>query len=282
MSRRSSEMVVAAGFLVAAAAALGFIAAYVLALDTQVLGVLLGVACAGIAVGLMLWSAKLLPGGTYVEKRAPMRPPEDEQDSFVETLDRGGSQTPGIVRRTLLFAGLTLGAALVVPIRSLLLPSSPHPGKALETTPWKRGDRMVTREGVLVLATDVEVGSILTVFPEGFPTADDATAVLIRLDPRDLRRPGATSAQGAAGGLVAFSKLCTHAGCPVGLYEQTTHQLLCPCHQTIFDVIRGAVPIAGPAGRPLPQLPLRINAQGYVEADGGFDGQVGPTYWRRE
>lgn len=282
MTRRGAEWAAATSFLAAAAGAVGFIAAYVLDADTQVLGVLLGVACAGIAVGMVVWSAKLLPGGTFVEKRPPMTPPKDEQTAFVQTLDRGGAQTPGLVRRTLLLAGLTLGAALVVPIRSLLLPSSPHPGKALETTPWKRGERMVTKDGTLVLAEDVEVGSFLTVFPEGFPDADDATAVLIRLDPNDLRRPGATSADGAAGGLVAFSKLCTHAGCPVGLYEQTTQQLFCPCHQSIFDVIRSARVVAGPAGRPLPQLPLRIDDQGYVEADGGFDGQVGPTYWRRE
>lgn len=282
MTRRWAEAWAAGSFLVATLAALGFIAAYVLAADTQVLGVLLGLACAGLALGLVLWSAKLLPGGTHVEKRAPMQPPKEEQTAFVDTLDRGGAQTPGIVRRTLLLAGLALGAAVVVPIRSLLLPTQPHPGKALQTTPWKRGDRMVTREGSLVLASDVELGSFLTVFPEGSPEADDATAVLIRLDARLLDRPGATSAAGAAGGLVAFSKLCTHAGCPVGLYEERTHELFCPCHQTVFDVVKGAEPIAGPAARPLPQLPLRINAEGYVEADGGFHGQVGPTYWRKE
>lgn len=282
MTRRSSEVTVAVAFLAAAAAAIGFIAAYVLDAGTPLLGLLLGLACAGIAVGLVLWSGKLLPGGTFVEKREPMKPPKEEQTAFVETLDRGGSQTPGIVRRTVVLAGLALGAAVVVPFRSLLLPGQPHPGRALETTPWKRGERMVTRDGRLVLADDVEVGSFLTVFPEGDPEADDATAILIGLDPAVLDRPGAVARSGSARGLVAFSKLCTHAGCPVGLYEQTTQQLLCPCHQSVFDVLSGAQPIAGPAARPLPQLPLRINAQGYVEADGGFHGQVGPTYWRRE
>jgi ubiquinol-cytochrome c reductase iron-sulfur subunit len=282
VSRRSSEVTVAVAFLAGAAAAVGFIAAYVLDADTPVLGLLLGLACAGMALGLVLWSGKLLPAGTFVEKREPMPPPEDEQTAFVQTFVRGGAQTPGIVRRTVVLAGLALGAAVVVPFRSLLLPGQPHPGRALETTPWQRGDRMVTRDGRLVLADDVEVGSFLTVFPEGDPEADDATAVLIKLDPALLDRPGAVARSGSAQGLVAFSKLCTHAGCPVGLYEQTTHQLLCPCHQTVFDVLSGAQPIAGPAARPLPQLPLRIDDQGYVEADGGFHGQVGPTYWRRE
>jgi Rieske Fe-S protein len=91
-----------------------------------------------------------------------------------------------------------------------------------------------------------------------------------------------TGAPLAAAGIVVFSKLCTHAGCPVGLYEQTAHQLFCPCHQSVFDVIEAGRVLGGPAARPLPQLPVGIDGQGYVVADGDFHGQVGPTYWRRE
>ncbi len=280
MRQRPAERWVAVFFLSAAGAAGGFVAAYALAASSQLLGLLLAVAFAALAAGLILWAGSLLPSGTYVEKRPPMQPPKPQQTAFVETLKRGGSRTPNMVRRTLVLAGLALGAAAVVPLRGLLMPGYAPPGRALAHTPWRRGKRLMTRAGDLVTATDIAVGTSLTVFPEGEPDADDASATLVRLDPRDLNRAGAGSAAGAADGIVVFSKLCTHAGCPVGLYEQTSHQLFCPCHQSIFDVIDKGRAIAGPAVRPLPQLPVTIDAEGYVTAAGDFDGQVGPTYWR--
>jgi ubiquinol-cytochrome c reductase iron-sulfur subunit len=282
VTRRSAELTVAACFLGTAVAGGRFVAAYLLAASPQVLGTLLGVAFAALALGLVLWSTRLLPGGTYVEKREPMQPPEPEQDAFVEELQRGESQTPNVVRRALVLAGLGLAAATVVPLRSLLLPGKQPPAAALAHTEWRSGMRMMTRDGTLIRADDVAVGTSLTVFPEGLPDADDASATLVRLDPRDLQRPGATSAPRAAAGIVVFSKLCTHAGCPVGLYEQTAHQLFCPCHQSVFDVTEAGRVLGGPAARPLPQLPVSIDGQGYVVADGDFHGQVGPTYWRRE
>jgi ubiquinol-cytochrome c reductase iron-sulfur subunit len=281
MSRRSAELVVSASFLATALAGGGFVAAYVLEASPQVLGTLLGVAFAALALGLVLWSMKLLPGGTYVEKREPMQPPEPEQDEFVDTLQRGEGQTPNAVRRALVLAGLGLAAAAIVPLRSLLLPGKERPDVALAHTLWRPGMRMMTREGKLIRADEVAVGTSLTVFPEGLPDSDDSSATLVRLDPAELRRRGAKSARGAAAGIVVFSKLCTHAGCPVGLYEQTAHQLFCPCHQSVFDVIDAGRAIAGPAVRALPQLPVSIDGQGYVVADGDFLGQVGPTYWRR-
>jgi ubiquinol-cytochrome c reductase iron-sulfur subunit len=280
VTRRSATAWTAACFLAAAGAAVGFVVAYALGAGTQVLGLLLGSACVGLALGLVLWAAQLLPSGTFVEEREPMRAPEAPQTAFVDTLDRGGRSTPGIIRRTLLLAGLALGAAVVVPLRSLLLSSSEPPGRALRETPWRRGVRMITREGELVRAESLALGTSLTVFPEGRPEADDATTILLRLDPQDLRRPDARGAEAAVDGILAFSKLCTHAGCPVGLYEQTTHQLFCPCHQSIFDVTDAAQPIAGPAVRALPQLPLSVDDAGYLVAAGEFEGQVGPTFWR--
>jgi ubiquinol-cytochrome c reductase iron-sulfur subunit len=281
VSSRSAEVGTSVCFLATAAGAGGFVAAYVLQADTVVLGTLLGVAFAALALGLVLWSAKLLPGGTYVESREPMEPPPEEQDPFVTDLRRGQGRTPGLVRRTLLLSGLGLLAAAVVPLRSLLLPGHQPPGRALAGTFWHDGVRLMTREGELIKDEDVAVGTSLSVFPEGEPDADDASATLVRLDPRDLERPGAISARGAAAGIVVFSKLCTHAGCPVGLYEQTAKQLFCPCHQSVFDVVAGGKVLGGPAARPLPQLPVAIDADGYVVARGDFIGQVGPTYWRR-
>lgn len=278
MSERSAAAWVAGAFLGAAAAAVGFVVAYILDASPQALGGLLGLACALLAIGLVLWGTHLLPGGTYVEERPPLPPSDAEQDAFLDTVTRGGAQTPGVVRRTLLVCGLALGAAVVVPLRSLLLPGDEPPSTALRTTAWRRGVRMMTSEGELIRADEVPENSELTLFPEGKPDADDATVVLVRVDPRELdRRPD----DPALAGILAFSKLCTHAGCPVGLFEQTTRQLFCPCHQSSFDVLAGAKPVAGPAVRPLPRLPLAVDDQGYLVADGDFEGQVGPTFWRK-
>ncbi|SEK69486.1 menaquinol-cytochrome c reductase iron-sulfur subunit precursor [Blastococcus sp. DSM 46786] len=280
MTRRSAEAWVAAAFLGATATAVGFIAAYVVDASPQALGGLLGATCALLALGLVIWSHTLLPHGTYVEERSPVQPPEETQDALVDTMARGSGGTPALVRRTLVLAGLGLGAALVVPLRSLLLPSSEPPGEALRHSPWQPGARLMTRAGDLVRSEEVVPGTELTVFPEGELRADDATAVVIRLPDEDVRLLDEATAALAVGGIVAFSKLCTHAGCPVGLYEQTTRQLFCPCHQSVFDVLRGAEPTAGPAVRPLPQLPLGVDDAGYLVARGEFRGQVGPSFWR--
>jgi ubiquinol-cytochrome c reductase iron-sulfur subunit len=261
----------------------GFVAAYVLQAGPQALGLSLGIACAALAVGLMLWSAKLLPGGTFVEQREPMTPPRDEQTAFVDTLDRGGEQTPGIVRRTLVLSGLGFLAVLVVPLRGLIPTGTPlPPWRALERTPWQPGRRLVDKDGKPFRAADVAVGTALTVFPDGRTRADDAQAMLLRVDPADIPLMSAETRRRSASGLLCYSKICTHAGCPVGLYEQTSHQLVCPCHLSVFDVLQQARASNGPAARPLPQLPLEVDGDGYVVAAGDFQGQVGPTYWRRE
>jgi ubiquinol-cytochrome c reductase iron-sulfur subunit len=280
VSRRSSERGVAVCFLLSAAGTGGFVAAYVLHAGPQLVGLCLGAAFAALAVGLVLWSAKLLPGGTYVEQREPLTPPRDEQTAFVDTLDRGGEQTPGIVRRSLVLACLGLLAALVVPLRSLIPAGSPAPSRALRETPWRAGRRLVTREGEAVRAQDVVAGTALTVFPEGRTRADDAQAMLVRVDAADIPLLSEETRRRSVSGLLAYSKLCTHAGCPVGLYEQTSRQLVCPCHLSVFDVLDGARAASGPAVRPLPQLPLGVDADGYVVAAGDFRGQVGPTFWR--
>lgn len=282
MSRRSSERGITVCFLSSAAGTGGFVTAYILGAGPQLLGVLLGAAFVALAIGFVLWSAKLLPSGTYVEQREPMQPPRDEQTAFVETLDRGGEQTPGILRRALMLSGLGLTAAVLVPLYSLIPSASPKPSRALMETPWRAGRRLVNREGEAILASNVPVGTALTVFPEGRTSADDAQAMLVRIDPRDVSLLPAQVRRWAASGLLAYSKICTHAGCPVGLYEQTSRQLVCPCHLSVFDVLDGARATYGPAARPLPQLPLDLDDDGYVVATGDFQGQVGPTYWRPE
>jgi ubiquinol-cytochrome c reductase iron-sulfur subunit len=124
----------------------------------------------------------------------------------------------------------------------------------------------VTAEDMPVAATDVPAGGIATVFPEGHTNAADSATLLIRLPDGDY---------------AAYSKICTHAGCPVGLYDPVANQLFCPCHQSVFDVGDGAAPIEGPATRPLPRLPIELDEDGYLVAVSDYPEPVGPGFWNR-
>jgi ubiquinol-cytochrome c reductase iron-sulfur subunit len=173
-------------------------------------------------------------------------------------------------------AGISLVAALLLPARSL----GPSPGRSLFRTPWKAGRRLATPDGAVLRPEDLELGNIVTVFPEGAVDADDAATLLIRVEADLLQLPPDRLA-GAPGGLVAYSKICTHVGCPVGLYRETTHELVCPCHQSTFDVLHGAQPTFGPATRALPQLPIGVDEEGYLIALGDYPEPVGPGFWNR-
>lgn len=161
-----------------------------------------------------------------------------------------------------------------------LLNGSTDARRALRETSWRRGDALVTEDGTAVSSDDVEAGAMLTVWPEHSIGASDSQVVLIRLDPERLDPAGQT-ARLSADGLVAYSKLCTHMGCPMGLYQQDPDVLVCPCHQAVFDVLDGARPVHGPARRPLPQLPLDTGDDGVLRAAGPFTDTVGPSWWGR-
>jgi ubiquinol-cytochrome c reductase iron-sulfur subunit len=159
---------------------------------------------------------------------------------------------------------------------------------------WRKGLRAVTLGANRPLrpADLTAPGSMITVIPEGYSDDDDALAkagvILIKFAPGELDIP--TKYQGGTlvgtmnwtvDNIVAYSKICTHVGCPVALYEQTTHHILCPCHQSTFDAAHGANVIFGPAARPLPQLPLTTDANGYLVAASDFTQPVGPSFWER-
>ena len=249
---------------------------YAMGGQVQAEGALIGGAMAGLAIGFVLWGKHLMPRGPFVEERELLRP-DPEEVAVLETDLLAAGQ--GIERRRFLFRMLlwalgALGVAAVFPIRSL----GPAPKSSLFRTPWRRGVKVVTPEGLAVKATDLPVGGILTIFPAGHTDAADAQAVLIRIDPAALAPlPGRET--WSPGGLIAYSKICTHAGCPVGLYEQVSQRLFCPCHQSVFDVLDGARPTAGPATRALPQLPLAIGTDGGLVAGGDFSAPVGPGFW---
>ncbi len=268
----------AVAFALSIAAGLAVTVVYAFGGQPQLEGVLLAVALGGLGAGLILWGKRLIGEGPLTEERDRGPSPETERDAAEGAIARGGEE---IGRRRfltrLLFGALgALGLAALFPIRSL----GPSPGRTLFRTRWTPGARLVNEDGVPVTAADLQVGSVITVFPEGHVGAADSQTVLIRVEPALLRLPPDRLAE-APDGHVAYSKVCTHAGCPVGLYQAETHLLLCPCHQSTFDVLDGAVPVFGPAARPLPQLPVEIDGDGFLRARGDFPEPIGPGYWDR-
>jgi ubiquinol-cytochrome c reductase iron-sulfur subunit len=270
---------IAAVFAISAAAALGLAITYIAGGQPQVEGALLAVALGGIGAGLVMWAAHLLPNEPVIGEREPMESDEREREAFVEEFTGGEQQ---LVRRRFLLrmlalAGGALGVAALFPIRSL----GPSPGHSLTRTKWRRGSRVVDETGRALRMGDVRLNGIVTVFPDGH--VDDATSqtVLIHVPPDQLRLSRERESW-APNGYVAYSKICTHAGCPVGLYRTSDHQLLCPCHQSTFDVLDGAQPVFGPAARPLPQLPMEVDDEGYLVARSDFTEPVGPSFWNRK
>jgi ubiquinol-cytochrome c reductase iron-sulfur subunit len=275
VSERRASARVSIAFLVATGSAIGLATVYALGGQTQLEGALLALAFLSIGVGLVTWAKHLLPQGPYAEKRSPLPTSDAERRAFTRDLERAGVVTRRTALvRLLVLAGAAVGGALVIPLRSL----GPRPSRSSLRTQWADGRRAVNGQGALVRATDIPVDGLVTVYPEGDLQSADGQAVLMRVDPRRLvAEPGRED--WAPEGLVAYSKVCTHAGCPVGLFEPTTNTLLCPCHQSAFDVLRGARPVTGPAAWPLPQLPLTIDADGNIASTGDFSAPVGPGWW---
>ncbi|MBW3653269.1 MAG: Rieske 2Fe-2S domain-containing protein [Actinobacteria bacterium] len=268
-----AERLAAAALLASAAGSGGFVVAYVLDAGPQLLGVGLVVALGGIALALATWALRLVPREVVAEPREPMEPPPQEREPAAQTLGQPLARRGFLVRLLGLALG-GLGLAALVPVASL----GPAPGGALRRTAWRAGARVVTPQGMPVGLDALPVGGSLTVFPEGATDEVDSQVVLIRLAPEDLReQPGHEDATVA--GYVAFSQICTHAGCPVGLYEQASKRLLCPCHQSVFDVRQGAKPVGGPAIRALPQLPLAVDDDGTLVARGDFPDPPGAATW---
>jgi ubiquinol-cytochrome c reductase iron-sulfur subunit len=174
------------------------------------------------------------------------------------------------------FWGLAAGAVtLLAVVPFVALARAPRSNGTL----WKAGTRLVTPDGMPLRVDDVAVGGVETVFPEGHLTSYESTTVLVRLPPT-VAVEGQRS-DWIRDGNIAYSKICTHAGCPVALYRQESLELYCPCHQSVFDVVDGARPVSGPATRALPQLALDVDDEGYLVARGDFDAPVGPDNWGR-
>ena len=241
-----------------------------------------------IGVGLVHWAKTLMPNTPAVQERKELRSTDADRDGLVATAKEGVA-TAGLGRRPLIKASLAGAAALAgLPAVIMLRDLGPLPGNSLNETNWKSGTKLVTDPGDRpIKASDLEVGAVAQVLPELLPgqkrTLEDIgkdAVLLIRLRPAEFQLD-AERLSWTHEGIIAFSKICSHMGCAVALYEQQTKHLLCPCHQSTFDVTRAAKVIFGPAARPLPQLAITVDAEGYLVAQAPFNEPVGPSFWER-
>lgn len=241
-----------------------------------------------IGMGAIHWAKTLMPDTEVVAQRHEFRSPDSDRKDFVTAVKEGAAAS-GLGRRSLIkrSLGAALGLSALSPL-ILLRDLGPLPGKELEKTTWKSGTYLVTDPGNRrIKASDLEVGAVAQVLPqiedpEHRKLSDIAkdAVLLIRLRPQEFNLEPDRLAM-THDGIIAFSKICSHMGCAVALYEQQTKHLLCPCHQSTFDVTRAAKVIFGPSARPLPQLDITIDDEGYLIARNPFSEPVGPSFWER-
>ena len=258
--------------------------------NAQQLGIGIGMAMSLFFIGIAAihWAKTLMPDKEVVNHRHEFRSSDEDREELIKVVKEG---VAGVLLGRRKLIKRSLGAAVglfALPPVLLLRDLGPLPGKQLEMTNWKAGTRLLTDPGNRpILASDLEVGSVVQVLPavedlEHRPLSDIAKdpVLLIRLRPQDFQLTPERLAM-THEGIIAFSKICSHMGCAVALYEQTTKHLLCPCHQSTFDVTRAAKVIFGPAARPLPQLDITVDAEGYLVARAPFNEAVGPSFWER-
>lgn len=258
--------------------------------STLFLGLGLFLAMFGIGAAAVQWARTLMSDHEIAEPRHPQRTSDADRAAAVEVL-REGAADSGIARRGVL-KGALLSAVALAPL-TVAVPLIGEIGgtwntNAFRHTLWKKGTRLThDPSGKPIKAEDVTEGSIFHVIPAGLKDSEHwieekakAVVLMTRIDPAVLKE-APDRASWSYEGIVAYSKICTHVGCPVALYEAQTHHLLCPCHQSTFDIADGAKVIFGPANRPLPQLPITVDDEGYLVAQSDFTEPIGPSYWER-
>ena len=299
-ANKRAERQVTALFGISVLGTIGAVLAYVLVppgetvgslrLSNLLLGLSVFLAMFGFGAAAVHWAKTLMSVRELVEERHPQRSSPQDRAEAIEVLSEG-AQDSGIARRGVL-KGAFVSALALVPL-GIAVPLVGEVGgdwavSRFRNTLWERGKRLTQDPtGDPIRATDVTVGSVFHVIPDGLDEAEHpleekskAIVLLVRLETWELTE--APDRQGwSYEGIVAYSKVCTHVGCPVALYEQQTHHLLCPCHQSTFDVADGARVVFGPANRPLPQLPITVDDEGYLIAQDDFAEPIGPSYWER-
>jgi ubiquinol-cytochrome c reductase iron-sulfur subunit len=262
-----------------------------------------------IGIGIIQWARKLMADQEIVEYRHPASSSEEDRQATLAALNAGleesGIGRRPLVRNSLLGALGLLGLPAVVMLRDLgptpnqVGPDKKvdYPGAGIEHTIWAKGMRVVRDVvGTPIKPSDLEIGDLVNAEPEAlFNGGEDGeplegvvlqinkskgAVVVVRMEPDNII-PGKGRENWSVDGIVCYSKICTHVGCPISLYERTTHHLLCPCHQSTFDLADSAKVVFGPAARPLPQLPLEVDSEGYLVAQAPFDEPVGPSFWER-
>ncbi|ADD43769.1 ubiquinol-cytochrome c reductase iron-sulfur subunit [Stackebrandtia nassauensis] len=267
---------------------------------TPMLGLCLGVALAGLGIGILTWAKKLLPKEELVQDRHDGGSSEEDRKitgaTVSNVVDETGIKRRPMLKRALLFGSAPLGLAAIAPLGALIVPPGDdrdHTG--FDAKKYNDGNpvRLILKDGTPVRPDMVSVGGQVTVYPE-IPHGTtnkhaDSPTLLIHLRDADskeaakyIKKNDKKYAESNWNNFFAFSKICTHVGCPASLYEQQTNRLLCPCHQSQFDIIQGAKPIFGPATRSLPQLPIDVGDDGVFYAKSDFLVPVGPAFWERD
>lgn len=300
---RRAERQVALLFTLSMLATIGFIAAYVVIDPAKVvyifpfghvsalnfaLGTTLGVSLFCIGAGAVHWARTLMSDEEHVQERHPIEASPEVREKVFRDFRTGAAES-GFGRRKLIRNTL-IGAMALVPLSAVVLfrDLGPLPEKKLFNTDWAQGVRLINMNTNLPMkASDIGVGSLTFAMPEGLTESDENfqekiakdALMLVRIQPQDIKDK--QTAEWGYEGVLAYSKICTHVGCPISLYEQQTHHVLCPCHQSTFDLSDGGRVIFGPAGHPLPQLQITVDGQGYLTAQGDFSKPVGPGFWER-
>jgi ubiquinol-cytochrome c reductase iron-sulfur subunit len=277
------------------------------------LGLSLAVALLAMGAGIIQWARKLMGDHEIVEYRHSASSSEEDREATVGILKTGleesGLGRRPLIRNSLLAAGGILGIVPIVMLRDL----GPLPGDKLDHTVWDldtwtpemkawwatqdRTYQRVVRDvvGTPIKVGDLQIGDLVNAEPEVLLTEVDgqplvegtqllvdkakAAVILHRMVPSEI--VSEATLNWSVEGIVCYSKICTHVGCPISLNERTTHNLLCPCHQSTFDLADAGKVLFGPAARPLPQLALTVDSEGYLAAQHGFDEPVGPSFWER-
>ncbi len=262
------------------------------------LGLTMGASILLIGTGAIQWAKKLMPDVEVVDQRHDQASPQSDTDESVANYERGKDESGfarfGMIRRTLIGALVLFPIPLVVLLRDLWVPTAAEEGKSpadiLSTTLWHENLRIVS-DGTYapVRPEDLPVGGLISAVPEDLLEVEEeegnlnargkAAIILVRMAPEEIR-----SQQGEGWdyqGIVAYSKICTHVGCPIALYEQRTHHLLCPCHQSTFDLADSGNVVFGPAARRMPQLPIGVDEEGFLVARSDFAEPIGPSFWER-
>jgi len=300
---KRSERVVAMLFTVSMLATVGFIASYVaIPHDKSIfvfpighinalnfaLGLTLGLALFAIGAGAVHWARTLMSDEEIADERHPIEASPEVKAKVMADFKQGAKESA--LGRRKLIRNTMFGALALFPLSGVMLlrDLGPLPGTKLRHTLWSKGKLLVNMNTNEPLrASDVAVGSLTFAKPEGLEEHDEnfqteiakAALMIVRIQPDNIKDK--RELEWSHEGIVAYSKICTHVGCPISLYEQQTHHVLCPCHQSTFDLSDGARVIFGPAGHALPQLRIGVNDQGYLEALGDFEEPVGPAFWER-